>query len=344
MAATSLAADQTSFQVGKRCRTMQSAGFLGMCQRIGFSSATLLAFIVLGGSITGASAQDRVRLTFAWPETVRATVTTSFDTASVAGGNRSRLTGTSRARISASPTENGLLISYETGATQFESRSGDGIWVRIHEFLFEVGLQHPDFQVGRDGRFRNVGDPITHINAVATDLAGEIAAMPGRMKSHVRPALEHLLSERELTAHAGINWELEVGSWSGLQLETGAPIQTTETFDFPTIGRQAASVTRTLIGRAACAAPNGCVELEVRIVVDTPEAKAAFDRHLQENESRLRADVFRQELSARVITDPDTLLPYRIHESQMTIMDVLYNGRSRNLREAQDLQIVYRYD
>ena len=180
MAATSLAADRASFQVGKRCQSMQSAGFLGMCQRIGFSSATLLAFIVLGGSITDASAQDRVRLTFAWPETVRATVTTSFDTASVAGGNRSRLTGTSRARVSASPTEDGLLISYETGATQFESRSDDGIWVRIHEFLFEVGLQHPDFQVGRDGRFRNVGDPITHINAVATDLAGEIARHAGQ--------------------------------------------------------------------------------------------------------------------------------------------------------------------
>lgn len=315
-----------------------------MCQRLRVSSATLLALVVLGGSTATASAQEKVRLTFAWPETVRATVAISFDAASVAGGNRSRLTGTSRARISATPTEDGLLISYQAGATEFESRSGDGMWPRIHQFLYEVGLQRPDFHIGRDGRFRHVGDPITHINALATGLADEIAAMPTRMKSHVRPALEHLLSERELTAQVGFNWGMEVGSWSGLVLETGTAHQTTETIDFPTIGRQAATVTRTLIGRAACDAPNGCVELDVRIVVDSPEAKAAFDRHLRETGSGLRAEVFQQELSARVIADPATLMPYRIQESQMAIMDVRYQGRSRNLREAQDLQIVFRYD
>ena len=315
-----------------------------MYQRLTVSSATLLALVVLGGSTTDASGQDRVGLTFAWPETVSATVSFSFDTASVAFGNRSRLTGTSHARFLATPTDDGLLITIETGAIEFESRSGDGMWPYIHQVLYKVGVQQPDFHVGRDGRFRNVGDPITHIESLTTGLADEIAAMPATMKTHVRPALEHILSERELTAQVGFNWGMEVGGWSGLELETGTPIQTTETIDFPTIGRQAATVTRTLIGRADCAAPNGCVELVVRIVIDSPEAKAAFDRHLQENGSGVRAEVYRQELSARLITDPDTLLPYRVQGSQIGIMDVTFQGRTQYLREAQDTQIVYRYD
>lgn len=310
-----------------------------------------LLAIVLAAS-GGALGAEAVTLEFAWPEDLSGSASYTFRRTKEVGGGREELAGSGRAGIAVSPVAGNLLIAFHDSEIDIETNNVPGVQGRIQGLLAQVGSESPDYLVSRRGEFLGLQDPAGFRQAVRAAVDGMIGDMPPETAQQVGPLLDSVLSEAQLTAMAEGLWNRDVGSWVGMALEPGTPLKLDSTQVFPVLGDTELPVRLSyrLVGDAPCGEGGGagCVELESRSLMDAPEAAAAFGAFLQQidpsGEANLSVGDYRVEVTARLVTDPDTLVPYTSRMDRVSTLVLLVNGQTLTVRETDLRSIAFDYD
>ena len=211
-----------------------------------------------------------------------------------------------------------------------------------------LSLQRADYRVSRAGDFLGLDDPRSFMQSMRSAIDARINTIPEDLLVHVRPTMELTLSQANFRSVMESGWRSEVGRWIDKSLQHGQPLIVEEMQDLPVFGdaEAPAQVSYRFIGHAPCGnGDDGCVELEVRAVIDGPEAIQASQLAMRiSGNTRLDVTRYRTETTGRVITDPDTLVPYQSHLEWRHTTELTSEFETISIRESGVLATTYIYD
>jgi hypothetical protein len=194
--------------------------------------------------------------------------------------------------------------------------------------LFSLAFA-PTFVVDRDGallRIEDAEDFRSTLTMLVEDRFKDMSFAPGHeiVASQVKQDASDAVLEREVMDW----WASSIGLWNGRALARGQPVQWTTTQSVPAPGGTAIEVARRFqfefVRRTPCLegeAGERCVELTMASDVPEEDRKRAAER-LRElvGGGDTQYEYPENGIEARVVTDPDTLLPYRVHRSRRSSM------------------------
>jgi hypothetical protein len=233
---------------------------------------------------------EAVRLTFDWPADLQARVT--LDHREWRGNDSARARYAHRMVVS--PEGRALRISVRDAEAEGNT-PGLELNVALNETLDQV--------VARDGSYLRT-DGLEQ----AIELLG---AEDEEARASSRVALERIST---------LDWELLVGAWAGRSLRPGQPVAYQFPGAVPLLPGVPAllDVEVALAGRVPCEegeAASRCVELSWR-AAPGPRARAAAVERIQGSREAgappLELDGLQARLDARLVAEPDTLLPHRL--------------------------------
>jgi len=231
-----------------------------------------------------------VHLAFAWPPDLQARVTVDHREWRGSEAGRARYAH----RMVVAPEGRGLRVSVRDAEAEGNT-PGLELNVALNETLDQI--------VGRDGTYLRT-DGLER----AVDILG---ADDEESRASSRLALERI---------AALDWELMVGAWAGRSLIPGQPVS----YQFPAAVPLLPGVPALLDVEVALAGPAPCEEGEgaARCVELTwraspgPRARAAAVERVQgargEGAPPLAVEGLQASMEARLVAEPDTLLPHRL--------------------------------
>ena len=315
---------------------------------VGFFSALCVP------SAPGMASDDSQRLTFAWPDglsghvnyTLRQVSSSVPDTDTVWEGG-----GT--ARFATSRDGSATVIAYSDQDFELTANQGSDDIELINEILTPAILRWPGIRIGSQGQYLGLDRPAEFLAAIKAGIDAQMDRLTAEQTESMRMATDQSSSAQQIEYMARTRWEQAVGRWVGREVRTGKPTFTDDTLNLPyddeTGGRVPSRVSFALIGRSACgdSGPQDCVELEYRTLADGPAATAAYDRLLgggEPGEDSPGIVDFRLSMTSRVVTDPQTLIPYSVRsEWDQSIALALY-GDPVVLRQSGESTIIFAYD
>jgi hypothetical protein len=211
----------------------------------------------------------------------------------------------------------------------------------------------PTFVVDRDATFLRVEDAEdfrSTLTTLANDRIKDLPFAPGR--GIVQRFVEQDASDAVLEREAADRWYGSVGLWNGRALTRGEPSQWTTMQPVPIPGGAEIALARQFrfefVQRVPCLegeTGEQCVELTMTTEIAEEERKRAAEALHQS----LGADAAHYEfpdnrIELRMVTDPDTLLPYRVHQSRRSGM-IMMDGEDEGVggRRQDEVDVVYGY-
>ncbi len=314
-------------------------------QRRAFGIAFMLG-LLLPASV---SAQDSVTPRFAWPESLSGRADFTLRHESLHNDNPpASLEASGSVRFSVSAHADSLTVDFDETSVGIESHVASDDQMRIASVLVPLSLRRADYRVSRAGDFLGLDNPRDFMEAMRTAIDAGIETIPEDLRVHVRPTIELTLSQENFRSIMERGWRSEVGRWIDRSLQRGQPSTVDEMMDFPILGggQVPAQVTYRFIGQAACGnGEEGCAELEVRAVIEGPEAIGAYEQALRiSGASSLQVALYRTELTSQVITDPESLVPYESRLEWRQTTELLSGSDTISVRESGALATTYTYD
>ena len=313
--------------------------------------AHLGAIVLLCGlASSSAAAQNSVELTFDWPQPLSGTATFSFERHQLQGPSEKRLSGEGEMGMTVSAVPDGLLLSFEPRDLNVDSEGYQELEGRIAKTMARIMGQPPSYLVSRQGEFLRLSDPSGFAATVQEATLSLLSDLPPQVMQQVEPVLAATLSEAQLTALTAANWNNYVGTWIDGEMEPGEPYHTEDVQNVPMLGAEfPVRLTYTLIGDTPCAAANGCVELEQRSVMESPEATAAMEGFFGQmlaasGVTDVQVDTYRIVATSRIVADPSTLLTYRSSLHRETVIDLVTNGQPVPVRDTERRAFEFAYD
>jgi len=274
-------------------------------------------------------AEDAVRFRFAWPSNVHADVAWTNHVVDDSYGETKDTTYTFRFEIVARPLADGIRIDQRTSLAQglqsVASLLSSGSGGSIQHWLFF----YPSFSVGTDGQFRGLEQVEAYrasMEAMLADGGKDAKRLTPEQVEQVRALARRNLSPEVIGAKVAADWNTVITAWNGGKLVPGQVLELTTTLQY-TIGGQVLMVPRVeryrLFGYVPCDAHdarNRCVDVEAAFVPDADAMRVMYDRAIAESmpvmmlnrrEPPHITSAFIQS-TVRMITDPRTLLPYRV--------------------------------
>jgi len=278
--------------------------------------AISLALFLLGQTAPAPAAAE---LRFDWPRDLVARVDTERTRERRADTTKTTTVRASyRMRVSAHPE--GLAVSYDEFAMQGAPEAEQSAIVDA------VTAMSPDLIVGPGGDFLRVGD-IARLRAAVNEMVAPLLSK-GDTLPGLKGFLDQFLTDEVLTGFAGQEWELLVGAWKDMSLDTEpftadieapSPMWPDVKIPMTVIGR--------LIERTGCArggASRECAVLELRSSVN----QAAMEPLLKRLMSGLPVQGVRYErldvvTRSRIRLETRTMVPHEL--STTKTVDVTVN-------------------
>lgn len=309
-------------------------------------AAPLLGLALLAAD---AAADDAVTLRFAWPDDLGGVATFTFRLESQQDdGPKQILEASGAMRLSTSAVAGDLILDIEDRSVVIDSHSADDASRQLAAVITPLSLRRPDTRVSRSGDFLGLHDAEAFMAEVRSGIDAGTATMSPELLAVARPSIIISLSQQQFSSVAARAWDQEVGRWIDRTLQPGSPVITDEMLDFPGPGggRVPARVSHRLLGQVPCGTGAGsCVELEVRTVFDGPELTAAYRQALlAQGAAGIDVSAYRFEIASRLITDPETLVPYRNQVSWQNAIDVMSGSTTIAVRDAAEHTTIYNYD
>jgi len=160
-----------------------------------------------------------------------------------------------------------------------------------------------------------------------------------------------ILTREQLEQGIVSDWNLYVGAWLGAELDRGDLYEIRYEQPVPMFGNAAIPMRTTFLfaGRAACHDGDegqSCVILEMESFVDSERLAAALEDFLSQfpaDGQTPTVEALRQDVSVRLITEPDTLLPHRMDSRRYTETRMTMNGDTTVGSQVEERRFVYRY-
>ena len=295
------------------------------------------------------TAQDDITPRFAWPDDLSGRADFTLRHESLHNANPpATLEARGSVRFTVSPNADSLTVDFDETSVAIESHVASDDQMRVAGVLVPLSLHRADYRVSRAGDFLGLDDPRDFMDAMRTAIDAGIETIPEELRVHVRPSIELTLSQENFRSVMERSWKSEVGRWIGRTLQPGRPSTADEMVDFPILGggQVPAEVSYRFIGMAPCGnGEDGCAELEVRAVIEGPEAIGAYEQALRvTGATGLQVALYRTELTSWVTTDPDSLVPYESRLEWRQTTDLLSGADTISLRESGVLATTYTYD
>jgi hypothetical protein len=172
------------------------------------------------------------------------------------------------------------------------------------------------------------------------------------IREFVPRMVEQDTSDDRLLQLAALRWNGSVGLWYGQRLVQGQATYRTVMQTLPIAGQPTIPYQYriTFVGRAPCSAgetAQRCVELEMIAEVAESDLREATDALLHSRPdieaSGTRYEFPEMRTEIRLVTDPDTLLPYRYRQSMRQGMKMIDEKSTMDTRTYDDLELVYTY-
>lgn len=220
-----------------------------------------------------------------------------------------------------------------------------------------VGTLLPDFVVNTDGALVALDDVDTLVEAyrelilAATD--SDTAADP-EAEARAEAFLDGFLSPQTLTAITANEWNVAVGGWAGAEMEVGGVFEVPTEGSFPLIPGATIPMVSTYSApeRVPCTKGDAVARCIVLKLVSRYDQDAIVSV-LEEFAAGLAPDDavtprfgdFQSETGARIVTDPATLLPYRVETYKDFVVTISAPAEEAGTFTRQDRKVaVYSYD
>lgn len=309
----------------------------------------LLAAII---ALTPALAHSQVRLTFAWPDGLQATVTHTKDRVRIGASAAITRSMTTLYDLKALKRPDGLVVShtnYRLGPT-----STPPLLTETERRQVDLSMiaSLPTFVIKQSGEFE-------HIEEVAAYRAALLASL-GQSRTtqdndpNFRQMIDRFVSESFLNMAASTEWNNSVGFWAGATIELGEEYSSEFQGTVPPLfDREIKMLATFRINREVACNRGGqikkCVEIELRTIADQSElasAVEAFAQTLAPQQVDKAPEVIESmdvEQSLLLLTEPDGLIPHRVSTSKrITIISRVGAGKNTK-SEVHDSTAHYAY-
>jgi hypothetical protein len=313
-----------------------------------------LAFCVLAAmSLTAAGpvrAKETVALTFGWPSGLRGQVAFSARTTRTVNGQSDDLSITGRYDFVTSASANGLLIRFDSVATDV-ANAGSGPQAMVKKFMARATSMPPSYVVSRGGEFLRIEGLEPFRDSLLAGMEEGFAELPAEARAQLMQAMAALLTREQLEASLASDWNIAVGTWIGAELDEGDLYELTFTEPIPAFGDMEMPMRSSFMfrQRVACNAGESakrCVELEMRTFID-PEgltaAVQAFIARLPAGQEAPHIQDVQQETVVRLISEPETLLPHLMETSTRSITTVAVGDETQASSRIEERRFVYTY-
>jgi len=302
----------------------------------GASKIGLAALCCLLGAAPVAAAEDAITPSFAWPVRTEAKVSMTLHTTDQAfGSDRVRTYDLSATYDMCALKDPADHVRVRFANLGFVLPAGDvketfDVYNRIP--VLPVAFA-PTLVVDRDATFLRVEDGDDLRAALTALVEDRVKDMPGGAADEglIQKQVRQGGSDAALAREASDWWNSSVGLWNGRALRRGEPVRWTAVQPLSVAGGTTIEVARQFrfefVGRARCAeneTDERCVELTVTSEVAAEDFKRAADRLHDLLGGDMRVELPENGNDARLVTDPATLLPYRVHRSRRYSMIVKY--------------------
>lgn len=295
-------------------------------------------------------AAETVALTFGWPSGLHGLVSFSARTTRTANGRSDSLNMTARYRFTTSAVGDGLLIQFDDVETEVEN-AGSGPQAMVKAYLAKAVSMPPSYVVSPDGEFLRVEGLEAFRDGIFAGLEDAFADVPAAAREQVISSMETLLTREQIEASLASDWDSHVGTWTGAEMDEGDLYELTFNQAIPAFGNMEVPMRSTFLlkGRVSC---NGadtakrCVGLEARTYVDPAglaTAVEAFLARLPAGREAPRIQDMQQETVVRLISEPDTLLPYLMESTTRTMTMMSVGGETQASSHIEEKRFVYTY-
>lgn len=306
--------------------------------RTSLAAKRVLVIIALSVfSHSALSEESTVTLTFAWPNSVSATIESVLNMADTYKGEEGvvmedkNLWHTTNLIVSDQPS--GIQLSYELVKSSYHSHpSEEATLAQLWEFAF---TNIPSFVVSDAGEFQSVTNPQEFIDSLRQKINDKFGDKLNQVPDTILNEIGEMFEPDALSVASYNNWYRDVEQWIGLEMVVAKPYQETSVYEFPFIefAELPAITTTTLLGFLPCdAKPDNkdishakssgdnasCVELELVASLDQ-DAVAEFVEKTNAANSAGSDVNWKPNLyyKLNVITEPTTLLPHAVREADV---------------------------
>lgn len=315
-----------------------------------FVALALLAIAGVAPADRAEATQDSVALRFAWPQELRGTVDYTSHRAREANGRSEEVAVSGRYDFVTSGVSDGLLIRFENVETEVES-DGAGLEAMVKQFMTRAASTPPSYVVGGDGQFHRIEDLDEFRGAVLDGLDQASADLPDQTRAQISQVMAGILTREQLEQSIVSDWNLYVGAWLDAELDHGDLYEVRYEQPVAMFGNAPIPMRTTFLfaGRTACDDGDdeqNCVILEMESFVDSERLAAALEDFLSQfpaDGQTPKVEALRQDVSVRLITEPDTLLPHRMDSRRYTETRMTVNGETTIGSQVEERRFVYRY-
>lgn len=314
-------------------------------------AVAIVGLVALSAAFTGsAGAKDSVQLKFAWPDNLNAKVAFLYRNTSRRGMKAQSMTVYGRYNTKAQPMKGGFRVITENADIAVRSEGlPEGPQSKLQQALAKAMGKQPAFEIDRKGQFVRVVDAKQYRKTLEDVLNTTFADSPPEMRAKIIAAAAGAMTDEQIQAGASAAWNQIVGAWLAAKLDMGDVYKLK--FKRPVQALGGATVTLLaeiqFIKRAACSARDperACVELQMKTSADDDSVTAAIKALAASGGNpAMTVRAFYMTESIRVLTEPGTLIPHRMHSSKKTSMVVKANGRTQSVNQVDELKLAYSY-
>lgn len=258
-----------------------------------------------------------IKLTFAWPAGMTATIETERTKTQLMMGQKKESGAGMRYRMRVSPHPRGRLITYDN----FEMMRTLLSRPEEAEIMEYLGNFMPNIVVNNEGEFLRV-DNIAKIKAAMREfIDGVMREAPGAadVPANVKAMLESFASEEVLSQLAAQDWQLFAGAFAGYAGKIGDTTEV-DTEEASPIVPGVMIPMRSSFGalhRVPCEpgrAPDSCVVMQLRATVKPGAMQTVVKKLLEgvKDLEGLKYDRFDVITELQATLEPSTMKPYRI--------------------------------
>ena len=322
-------------------------------RRLPISILTVVALLFCHSGLLTAEtpgSQDIVSLNFSWPSDLRGKAVLNFKQIKSSNRGTQRQTFSGSYDFRAEPIQEGLLVRYGNPEIKIEGGpQADDQRAKLERALLKATSSPPDYIISPNGKFVRLEGVDRFQENLQAALAEVISDLPEEAQGRVMQILGQMTTKEQLEKKIVENWDREVGAWIGASLSQGDIYEAHYTAEAPALQNAPIPMKAQFkyVGRTPCndeSEEENCVELELLTEVNSETLAQTLEGFLQKaGISDFHVEQFQLEERVQLITEPETLIPHRMHLRRLSSTVISRGGQTSEANEYREIKATYTY-
>lgn len=303
-------------------------------------------------ALTSMLAHSQVKLEFAWPDGLQATVAYTKSRIRTGSSAKPASSMATLYDMKASKRQSATVVSH--GNVRLDPTSIPPSLTELERKQLELMTKAalPAYVIKQSGDFDRIDDSSAFRTALLASLGQSLPALAN--DPNLRRMIDQITSEEFLNAAASAEWSQYVGFWVGASLDVGETYTSKYQGTVPLLPSRAIGMTSTfrITGEVACdrgGQAKKCVEIEMRTTPNQSEVAGAIQALIQKvapqdaDRSPEVIDSIDLEQSLLLVTEPDGLVPHRLSTRKKITVTTRTGADTKTASEVQDAVAHYVY-